>query len=107
LISLWLSARAPLLVRPVRGDRKGAAFVGGVDDPVERLAGCLSCGEHADVIEVDYIPFEPGAANLLVQLVSSRYRLVHHAELVAIKGDSYRLKDRDLGRVPTAATEDS
>src|SRR4051812_20485204 len=30
-------------------------------------------------------------------------RLVHHAEVVALKGDSYRLKDRDLGRVPTAA----
>ena len=25
-------------------------------------------------------------------------RLVHHAEIVALKGDSYRLKDRDLGR---------
>jgi IstB-like ATP binding protein len=24
-------------------------------------------------------------------------RLVHHAEVVALKGDSYRLKDRDLG----------
>jgi DNA replication protein DnaC len=31
-------------------------------------------------------------------------RLVHHAEVVALKGDSYRLKDRDLGRVPTTAT---
>ena len=29
-------------------------------------------------------------------------RLVHHAEVIALKGDSYRLKDRDLGRVPTA-----
>jgi DNA replication protein DnaC len=29
-------------------------------------------------------------------------RLVHHAEVVALKGDSYRLKDRDLGRVPPA-----
>ena len=27
-------------------------------------------------------------------------RLVHHAEVIALKGDSYRLKDRDLGRVP-------
>jgi DNA replication protein DnaC len=27
-------------------------------------------------------------------------RLVHHAEIVSLKGDSYRLKDRDLGRVP-------
>ena len=85
--------------------------------------------------EVGYIPFEPEAANLFFQLVSSRYeraslivtsnkpfgrwgevfgddvvaaamidRLVHHAEVIALKGDSYRLKDRDLGRVPTAAT---
>jgi DNA replication protein DnaC len=27
-------------------------------------------------------------------------RLVHHAEVVSLRGDSYRLKDRDLGRVP-------
>jgi hypothetical protein len=27
-------------------------------------------------------------------------RLVHHAEVIALKGNSYRLKDRDLGRVP-------
>lgn len=90
------------------------------------------------VDEVGYIPFEPEAANLFFQLVSSRYeraslivtsnkpfgrwgevfgddvvaaamidRLVHHAEVVALKGDSYRLKDRDLGRVPAAtASED-
>jgi DNA replication protein DnaC len=31
-------------------------------------------------------------------------RLVHHAEVIALKGDSYRLKDRDLGRVPAART---
>lgn len=33
-------------------------------------------------------------------------RLVHHAEIIALKGDSYRLKDRDLGRVPAAQNED-
>jgi DNA replication protein DnaC len=33
-------------------------------------------------------------------------RLVHHAEVIALKGDSYRLKNRDLGRVPSAATTD-
>ena len=32
-------------------------------------------------------------------------RLVHHADVIALKGDSYRLKDRDLGRVPAATTE--
>ena len=90
------------------------------------------------VDEVGYIPFEPEAANLFFQLVSSRYeraslivtsnkpfgrwgevfgddvvaaamidRLVHHADVVALKGDSYRLKDRDLGRVPTTTTDDN
>ena len=89
------------------------------------------------VDEVGYIPFEPEAANLFFQLVSSRYeraslivtsnkvfgrwgevfgddvvaaamidRLVHHAEVVALRGDSYRLKDRDLGRAPATTTEE-
>ena len=29
-------------------------------------------------------------------------RLVHHAEVVVLKGDSYRLRGRDLGKVPDA-----
>ena len=33
-------------------------------------------------------------------------RLVHHAEVIALKGDSYRLKDRDLGHVPPAHTNE-
>jgi hypothetical protein len=35
----------------------------------------------------------------------ARFRLVHHADVIALKGDSYRLKDRDLGRVPAATTQ--
>jgi DNA replication protein DnaC len=27
-------------------------------------------------------------------------RLIHHAEILSLKGDSYRLKGRDLGRMP-------
>ncbi len=81
--------------------------------------------------EVGYIPFEPEAAKLFFQLISSRYerasvivssnkafsrwgevlgddtvaaamidRLVHHAEVVALKGDSFRLRGRELGKVP-------
>jgi DNA replication protein DnaC len=34
-------------------------------------------------------------------------RHVHHPEVVARNGDSYRLKDRDLGRVPAATTDES
>jgi DNA replication protein DnaC len=33
-------------------------------------------------------------------------RLVHHADVIALKGDSYRLRNRDLGRVPTAGTDE-
>jgi len=33
-------------------------------------------------------------------------RLVHHAEVISLKGDSYRLKDRDLGRVPATAGQE-
>ncbi len=114
---------------------------------VDRLAAAHHAGRLQDelvrlgrypclvVDEVGYIPFEPEAANLFFQLVSSRYeraslivtsnkvfgrwgevfgddvvagamidRLVHHAEVIALKGDSYRLKNRDLGRVPNATT---
>ncbi len=28
-------------------------------------------------------------------------RLVHHADVIALKGDSYRLENHDLGRIPT------
>ena len=34
-------------------------------------------------------------------------RLVHHAEVIALKGDSYRLRNRDLGRVPASTTDES
>jgi DNA replication protein DnaC len=33
-------------------------------------------------------------------------RLVHHAEILALKGDSYRLRDKDLGARASAATLD-
>jgi DNA replication protein DnaC len=115
---------------------------------VDRLATAHHAGRLQDelrrlgrypllvVDEVGYIPFEPEAANLFFQLVSSRYeratlivtsnkpfgrwgevfgddvvaaamidRLVHHADVVNLKGDSYRLKNRDLGRVPTHVGE--
>jgi len=34
-------------------------------------------------------------------------RLVHHAEILALKGDSYRLKDRDLARLPAARSAET
>ncbi|MER5917308.1 ATP-binding protein [Streptomyces sp. NPDC001982] len=29
-------------------------------------------------------------------------RLVHHAEVYSLKGESYRMRGRELGRVPTS-----
>ncbi len=34
-------------------------------------------------------------------------RLIHHSEILSLKGDSYRLKNRDLARTHAAATEDA
>jgi DNA replication protein DnaC len=30
-------------------------------------------------------------------------RFVHHSEILALKGDSYRLRDKDVGPAPTTA----
>jgi len=34
-------------------------------------------------------------------------RLIHHAEILSLKGDSYRLKDRDLGPQPGRRTTET
>ena len=132
-----LPGRAPGAVRHRR--RSGSPGSPTPTTPAGCRPSCVRLGRYPLLVvdEVGYIPFEPEAANLFFQLVSSRYeraslivtsnkpfgrwgevfgddvvaaamidRLVHHAEVVALKGDSYRLKDRDLGRVPAATTEE-
>jgi DNA replication protein DnaC len=103
--------------------RLGAARrAGRLDEELERLRRV----PLVIVDEVGYIPFDPEAAALFFELVSSRYeraslivssnktfsawaeifgdpvavaamvdRLIHHAEVIVLKGDSYRLKGRD------------
>jgi DNA replication protein DnaC len=58
--------------------------------------------ERASVIVTSNKPFGRwgevfGDATVAAAMID---RLVHHAEVISLKGDSYRLKDRDLGRVP-------
>ncbi len=127
------------------GTEPGAIQFATASEWVDRLATAHHDGRLQDELrrlgrypllvidEVGYIPFEPEAANLFFQLVSSRYeraslivtsnkpfgrwgevfgddvvaaamidRLVHHAEVIILRGESYRLKDRDLGRVTQA-----
>jgi DNA replication protein DnaC len=85
--------------------------------------------------EVGYLPFEQDAANLVFQLVSSRYehaslvltsnlpfsswggvfgdqavaaamidRIVHHADVLTLKGASYRLRNRGIDTLPSIRT---
>ncbi|WP_373413168.1 ATP-binding protein [Streptomyces sp. NRRL B-24085] len=77
------------------------------------------------VDKVGYIPFEPEAANLFSQFISGRYERASvivisnkpfgrwgevfgddtvAAAMISLKGDSYRMRGRDLGRVPDANT---
>ena len=62
--------------------------------------------ERASVIVTSNKPFGRwgetfGDATVAAAMID---RLVHHAEVLSLKGDSYRLKDKDLGRVPTDDT---
>lgn len=86
--------------------------------------------------EVGYIPFDTEAANLLFQLVSTRYekspiiltpslpfsswgqvfgeatiasamidRIVHHADVIALKGASYRIKHTVIESLPSVEAD--
>ncbi len=50
-------------------------------------------------------PVEQGAGDDVVAAAMID-RLVHQAELIALKGDSYRLRNRDPGGRPPATTTD-
>ena len=79
------------------------------------------------VDELGYLPFEPEAAHPFFQLVSRRYqrgsvlitsnpsvgewgqildRLLHHSQVIAIRGDSYRLREKRRAGLLKATTPD-
>jgi DNA replication protein DnaC len=65
--------------------------------------------EHASLIVTSNKPFSAwgeifGDDAVAVAMVD---RLVHHAEILSLKGDSYRLKDRDLGPHPSRQSAES
>jgi DNA replication protein DnaC len=64
--------------------------------------------ERASLIVTSNKPFGRWGETFGDEVVAAAMidRLVHHAEVISLKGDSYRLKDRDLGRVPAAAATD-
>ncbi|MBK5233100.1 MAG: IS21-like element helper ATPase IstB [Thermoleophilia bacterium] len=56
--------------------------------------------ERASLIVTSNKPFSAWGEIFGDEVVAAAMidRLVHHAEILSLKGDSYRLKDRDLGR---------
>ena len=65
--------------------------------------------EHASLIVTSNKPFSAwgeifGDDAAAVAMVD---RLIHHAEILSLKGDSYRLKDRDLGPHPARQNAES
>lgn len=56
--------------------------------------------EQASVIMTSNKPFSSWGEIFGDEVVAAAMidRLVHHAEILSLKGDSYRLKDKDLGR---------
>ena len=64
--------------------------------------------ERASLIVTSNKPFSAWGEIFGDEVVAAAMidRLVHHAEIVSLRGDSYRLKDKDLGgTTPTQATE--
>jgi DNA replication protein DnaC len=55
--------------------------------------------ERASVIVTSNKPFSAWGEIFGDEIVAAAMidRLVHHAEILALKGDSYRLRDEDLG----------
>jgi DNA replication protein DnaC len=124
-------------------------LIGTASEWVTRLADAHHTGRLQDELrrlgrypllvvgELGYIPFEPEAAGLFLQLVSSRYEgaslivtsnkpfgrwaevfgdvvveaaiidLVHHGEVIALKGDSYRLRRARLSAALASSTAPS
>src|SRR5438132_7846179 len=60
--------------------------------------------EHASLIVTSNKPFSAWGEIFGDEVVAAAMidRLVHHAEILSLKGDSYRLRDRDLGGRPPA-----
>jgi DNA replication protein DnaC len=65
--------------------------------------------ERASLIVTSNKPFSAWGEIFGDEIVAAAMidRLVHHAEILSLKGDSYRLKDRDLGGRPPAQTAET
>lgn len=63
--------------------------------------------EHASLILTSNLPFSSWAAVFGDQVVAAAMidRIVHHADVIALKGASYRLRDRGVETLPSIKAE--
>jgi hypothetical protein len=115
----------PFAERQVRGDDQAAALVAFRQDLEHELCSTVGQSEVAQLVDIPFDPQAASLMFMLVSrryerasmIVTSNKpfsawgeifgddmaatamvdRLIHHAEILSLKGDSYRLKDRDLG----------
>ncbi|AQX16980.1 MULTISPECIES: IS21-like element helper ATPase IstB [Tessaracoccus] len=65
--------------------------------------------EHASLILTSNLPFSGWGAVFGDQIVAAAMidRIVHHADVIALKGASYRLRDREIDTLPSIRAEQS
>ena len=65
--------------------------------------------EHASLILTSNLPFSGWAGVFGDQVVAAAMidRIVHHADVIALKGASYRLRDRGIDTLPSIKTQDT
>ena len=63
--------------------------------------------EHASLILTSNLPFSSWAGVFGDQIVAAAMidRIVHHADVIALKGASYRLRDRGVDTLPSIKAE--
>jgi IstB-like ATP binding protein len=63
--------------------------------------------EHASLILTSNLPFSSWAGVFGEQVVAAAMidRIVHHADVIALKGASYRLRDRGVDTLPSIKAE--
>ncbi|WP_256840358.1 IS21-like element helper ATPase IstB [Ornithinimicrobium faecis] len=63
--------------------------------------------EHASLILTSNLPFSSWAGVFRDQVVAAAMidRIVHHADVIALKGASYRLRDRGIDTLPSIKAE--
>ena len=63
--------------------------------------------EHASLVLTSNLPFSGWANVFGDQVVAAAMidRIVHHADVIALKGASYRLRDRGVDTLPSIKAE--